>query len=1205
MDDGAEPKPQQAWCGSPAPDLAAMPAALPPERSDESPSIVRLAARIARAPIALMIGAAASLAWIDPALTLPSSTRDQLREIAERLANPAAIIPDATRDPRLRRHPAVVSDPGLRFIACVPLVGASDEALGALCVMDLHPRPRLSIDHADALADLAALAARLIGRERDAAARPQRAQTQSVQTQRAQTQRAWPRPSTGAAGDEPVEAATLPPQTCERALSDLLDTLCERHRAAAGFVGKIASASRVAQAVCRYADLSEFGRYVARCTSSVAAPDTSYAAAAVEDGATRVLTFADADDHAAYPAVAEAIRMGLRAEIIQPLRLVDERFGIVMLFGEDRPDLDAIAEDVAAAVALARPALYRLAAEQRTRLLSTALDRANDAVLITEAGPLGASGPKIVYANASFCQESGYALEEVLGQPHNMLHGPRTDAAAVGRLRQEMRRWKPARAELLNYRKDGAEFWAELDLTPIADESGQPTHWVSIQRDVTGRRNTEAAQRRHEASFRMLFQDNPLPMVVIARRDLSFLEVNGAAIQQYGWSRDEFLAKALPDLSPASPALAAAPSVPPLAAAPSVPPLAAGSPDPPDASTTHIRHDGSVLEVRSLVHDTIYAGQDATLAVLWDVTDLEAARRDMRHANEMLRERTLQLHARTEELAEAQRLARLSTWRFAVDHDDPAWLRDVPRVIARAHCIPGQPPARVHADDHDAVRAALEAVAREGRSQTFEYRTLLAQDQARHLRAEARPVLDSQGRVIELFGYSQDISEDKRAEQATLRNESLRALGQLTGGVAHDFNNLLTVIILNLEEAEELLPQGHELREILPPALHAAVRGAELTSQLLSYARRATLRPERVRPDEFFGALRPLLNRLLGERFELQVLLRHDGGSAMVDPAQLDNAIMNLVINARDAMPQGGAIVLETRSVVLAADAPGFQDDITPGRYVVVSVTDTGEGIPPHLLARVFEPFFTTKAAGKGSGMGLSMVYGFARQSGGHVAIDSQLGRGTAVSLYLPLAPATPQEAGVDGEEPPAWDAHGMSALVVEDQESVLRSVMRMLRHLGFGVTGASSADIALKHLDADAPFDLLFTDIVLPGALDGVALAEAVGRRSPGTRILLTSGFTEHRIAATGASEPRMDFLMKPYKRQDLQAKFCTMFPRVPGSPPQPAGPAAHGEPPGGAGPPPDRARPDRNSRDADGQAGPRQARAGLTQPGRPETRR
>ena len=413
---------------------------------------------------------------------------------------------------------------------------------------------------------------------------------------------------------------------------------------------------------------------------------------------------------------------------------------------------------------------------------------------------------------------------------------------------------------------------------------------------------------------------------------------------------------------------------------------------------------------------------------------------------------------------------------------------------------------------------------------------MLPEDEVRHLRGEVRPVLDDEGTTIELFGYSQDVSDAKRAEQALLRNESLRALGQLTGGVAHDFNNLLTVVILNLEEAQDVLPEEHDLQEVLAPALHAAVRGAELTSQLLSYARRATLRPERVRPDEFFGALRPLLNRVLGERFELQVLLRHNGGSAMVDPAQLDSAIMNLVINARDAMPQGRF----DRARDPVRDAEGRHAGL-PGRGHARPLRGDQRQRPrPGHPAAPAEPRVRAVLHDQGGRQGQrdGPQHGLrvrppvrwprhdrkpsSRQP--RRRLDGGLERGrhdrTAVP---PVAAGASDEVEAEVATTPEWNAQGLPR--PDRGGPGKRAPHRDPHDAAHGLPGDGCGLVrggAGCTWSAEAPFDMLFTDIVLPGRMDGVALAEEVRDRSPSTRILLTSGLHRAQPLGGGRAGPR-----------------------------------------------------------------------------------
>ncbi len=405
------------------------------------------------------------------------------------------------------------------------------------------------------------------------------------------------------------------------------------------------------------------------------------------------------------------------------------------------------------------------------------------------------------------------------------------------------------------------------------------------------------------------------------------------------------------------------------------------------------------------------------------------------------------------------------------------------------------------------------------------------------------PLTDGKNTITHWVSIRRDITARRFQEEAMIRSEKLKTVGQLTGGIAHDFNNLLTVVSLNLEEATHRLAPEDPLQALLAPAMHASLRGAELTGQLLAYARRAPLRPQTVQLTEALATLQPLLVRSLGARYELRVEVQHDRLSTHVDSGQLENALMNLIINARDAMASGGVILLQADLLQLRAGDSELQDDMRPGPYVCLSVTDTGSGIAPDILARVFDPFFTTKEVGQGSGLGLSMVYGFARQSGGQVTLRSQVGHGTVERLILPAEPDAPPPPQPT-RAPVRWRAAGRSVLVVEDQPEVLSTVLHLLDQLGFRTTGVMTADEAAGMLRAGARFDLLFSDIVLPGALNGIDLAGAARAVAPGMPVLLTSGFNQHSRQLAEAIDAGAGFLTKPYRRQELIERLRGIFP-------------------------------------------------------------
>ncbi|MGO4526120.1 PAS domain S-box protein [Microvirga sp. 2MCAF35] len=384
-------------------------------------------------------------------------------------------------------------------------------------------------------------------------------------------------------------------------------------------------------------------------------------------------------------------------------------------------------------------------------------------------------------------------------------------------------------------------------------------------------------------------------------------------------------------------------------------------------------------------------------------------------------------------------------------------------------------------------------------------------------------------------GFVRDLTATQKVEQELRQAQRMEAVGQLTGGVAHDFNNLLTVILGNLEMLEMRLTDDREL-ELVREARETAEHGAQLTERLLAFGRRQPLQPKLTDVGDLLGEMTPLLRRTLGETIQVRSRSDNDLWQVLVDPSQLQNAILNLALNARDAMPAGGRLTIMAENAELEPDYARMHPEVRAGRYVLVAVTDTGIGMPTEIQERAFEPFFTTKEVGAGSGLGLSMVYGFVKQSGGHVAIYSEPGHGTTIRMYLPRA-AIPDEA-VEESAPvtPVEALHGQGEIVllVEDEPRVRRMTTARLQDLGYRVVDAANGPAALAMLDLHPEIDLLFTDMVMPGGMTGTDLAEAVRIRRPEIRILFTSGYAEPDVVLRGqTTEAR--WLKKPYSTREL----------------------------------------------------------------------
>lgn len=376
-----------------------------------------------------------------------------------------------------------------------------------------------------------------------------------------------------------------------------------------------------------------------------------------------------------------------------------------------------------------------------------------------------------------------------------------------------------------------------------------------------------------------------------------------------------------------------------------------------------------------------------------------------------------------------------------------------------------------------------------------------------------------------------DITDRRATEARLFQTQKIEAVGRLTGGIAHDFNNLLTVIMGNLETLRSDYRKsagGEEADRLIRAALGAAQRGARVTSYLLAFSRRQPLTPKPVDVDVLIAGMRELLGQTVSEAIDLSYRLGSRGWQAMVDPVQLEGALLNLVINARDATVDGGRVTIESRQHVV--ETAHGDADLVSGHYLVISVTDTGSGIAPEHRDRVFEPFFTTREVGVGSGLGLSMVHGFVKQSGGHVRLQSEVGKGTTVELYLPRAMTSEESVVAD----PARAARPEAAvLVVEDDPAVRAVTVRLLQGAGYSVNEAADGAAALDVLEKRGPPDLLLSDVVLPRGMDGYALASQARMRYPGIRVLLMSGYPRDALAGADSSDVRL--LRKPFTSRQL----------------------------------------------------------------------
>ncbi len=688
-------------------------------------------------------------------------------------------------------------------------------------------------------------------------------------------------------------------------------------------------------------------------------------------------------------------------------------------------------------------------------------------------------------------------------------------------------------------RSNGLTF-TEVTHVPHRDLSGRVLGVYVIVTDVTQRKLAERAIAESEARFRAIANSAPVPMWVTGANDRREF-VNQAYINFFGSSHEEALAFDWRDgLHPDDRArvLGDEPRMEPALKSVVV-------------EARFRRSDGEWRWLRAesqprWSHDGEHVG---FIGVAHDVTDAKRAQEELARINETLERR---VEERTAELAASEALVKTffrhspechavlveDGANFRFQEVNPATLRLY--GLTREQVIWRTTEEVLGPEAGAEVNRQLEASLRSGGTHHYE-----REQRGKLVEAVATSVPGQERTMRRVVVSARDVTERRRLEEQLRQAQKMEALGQLTGGVAHDFNNMLTLMLGGLDTIDRHLvhlpaaPVKARIERAKDMALQGVQRARALTGRLLAFSRRQALAPQTVDANALVAGLSDLLQRTLGEPIALKTLLADGLWSAHVDPNQLESALVNLALNARDAMPRGGRLVLETANRRLEAqDVRAFAERVDPGEYVTIAVMDTGVGMDAETLAKARDPFFTTKDVGLGAGLGLSQVYGFCRQSGGDLRIESEPGRGTTVRMFLPRQTGLSPELVARNDMEFARPGGRESILLVEDDDGVRAYVTEALRDLGYRVAEASSGRAALTVLDSAPGLDLLLTDVVMPGDYNGRELAEEALKRRPGLRVLYMTGYSRDAIMRHGRLDPGVHLLGKPFSMDELAAK-------------------------------------------------------------------
>jgi PAS domain S-box-containing protein len=878
---------------------------------------------------------------------------------------------------------------------------------------------------------------------------------------------------------------------------------------------------------------------------------------AVQDCIARNRTLAITDrtaaaDDAAFQPVADTLRdQGLACLICQPLRLGDTSFGLSVLFQCCPDDIDKAAADLALTSKVLQPPLFRKLLEYQRNMLRSALDGVRNGVLITNAD-VDPPGPRIIYANRAWTKISGYEQVEMIGRTPRMFHGPATDRAVLDTVRNALLAADPVSVELTNYRKDGTTFLVELDIAPVLDQ-GRLTHFISVQRDVTRNRQFEHDRLAREDAFRAASRQAAAELQAakdraeqaeILLRDAIDSMAEGFAIfdqnDRFIMCNEAYHRLVGRYLEPVAGVTTFEDMVRAKRAA-----LA-------EAPADRDQSDGSGMRQRARYRTDAMGSVEYQLR---DGTWILGTDRKMQNGC------TACLRVDITPLKQAQQALIESQQRFQQVVDGISavfWIYDpgkrelvfinqaYEKIWGRSRdalysAIESSLDA-IHPDDRDMAINATRRLPETG-GHTLEYRIVRPDGTLRWIHQSTTAIKDGAGRATLIAGVCEDITVQREFETRSRQAQKMEAVGVLVGGMAHDFNNVLGVIMGCLDLLKRRVAGDNLARELCDEALGGAKRGADLIKSLLAFARRQSLRPMPFDVNALIGNMQALLCRALGEGIAFSTTLDPALWVAMADPVQLETALLNFASNARDAMPRGGRLEIATFNTRLRAGDPGMTLDVAAGDYVLIEIADTGTGIAPDAIGRIFEPFFTTKLPGKGTGLGLAMIYGFVKQSGGHLSVQSEPGQGSKFRLYLPRAVDCQPHALPASTPFQTVTGGSASILLVEDNVQLRQTVAAQLADLGYHLHVADGADAALAILAQTPTIDLIFTDVVLAGSIDGIALAQRAERLRPGIKLLLTSGFPDVQDAQRRIAGGSLTILDKPFTRSELAVALRSLL--------------------------------------------------------------